>query len=574
MDRTTEYAKLVVSGKILKGQTEIKCCKRHLDDLQKKNFEYIWDPQQAERAINLANELTILEGSEPKRLKTRGFQNFIIGSLHGWRKKRSKKLRFREAYIQIGRQNGKSFLSGTEVNNRATFSGYNKGKIYCAATKQEQANIVWDEVEKFILADKDLSDLYQIRRHERTITSKVTGTEIKSVGRDTKSADGFRSILAVIDEYHAHPNEQMYKLMLDGQISVSSPLTLAITTAGFNINSPCYKQYEMAKNVVTGLVKKESLFVFITEMDEDDDIWDYKNWAKANPLLLWNEDNSYDMEKVKDLSEKAIDAKEKGGQELINFLTKSLNTWVKYSGAGFVDLDKFKECGSDLTLEDFKGKECILGIDLSSGGDLTSIALVFREGDHYYIYSHSFMPILRLEEHEKTDKAPYRIWANQGYLTLTEGVFGLKTDYKFIIAHLKKLIEDYDLNIIACGYDGHNASAFISDLEFLNCDLVEISQSAKSLNDATVDLQLSVQAKQIKYDKRNALLVWSFINAKTTQNSFGEIKVMKETNTERIDVVDAVIDAWKLAMANESSVNYDAEKDMEEWLELMKGGAK
>lgn len=574
MDRTTEYAKLVVEGKILKGQTEIKCCKRHLDDLKKKNFEYIWDSEQAERAINLANELTILEGSEPKRLKTRGFQNFIIGSLHGWRKKRSKKLRFREAYIQIGRQNGKSFLSGTEVNNRATFSGYNKGKIYCAATKQEQANIVWDEVEKFILADKDLSDLYQIRRHERTITSKVTGTEIKSVGRDTKSADGFRSILAVIDEYHAHPNEQMYKLMLDGQISVSSPLTLAITTAGFNINSPCYKQYEMAKNVVTGLVKKESLFVFIAEMDEDDDIWDYKNWAKANPLLLWNEDDSYNMEKVKDLSEKAIDAKEKGGQELINFLTKSLNTWVKYSGAGFVDLDKFKECGSDLTLEDFKGQECILGIDLSSGGDLTSIALVFREGDHYYIYSHSFMPILRLEEHEKTDKAPYRIWANQGYLTLTEGVFGLKTDYKFIIAHLKKLIEDYDLNIIACGYDGHNASAFISDLEFLNCDLVEISQSAKSLNDATVDLQLSVQAKQIKYDRRNALLVWSFINAKTTQNSFGEIKVMKETNTERIDVVYAVIDAWKLAMANESSVNYDAEKDMEEWLELMKGGAK
>lgn len=574
MDRTTEYAKLVVSGKILKGQTEIKCCQRHLDDLEKKNFEYIWDPQQAERAINLANELTILEGSEPKRLKTRGFQNFIIGSLHGWRKKRSKKLRFREAYIQIGRQNGKSFLSGTEVNNRATFSGYNKGKIYCAATKQEQANIVWDEVEKFILADKDLSDLYQIRKHERTITSKVTGTEIKSVGRDTKSADGFRSILAVIDEYHAHPNEQMYKLMLDGQISVSSPLTLAITTAGFNINSPCYKQYEMAKNVVTGLVKKESLFVFIAEMDEDDDIWDYKNWAKANPLLLWNEDDSYNMEKVKDLSEKAIDAKEKGGQELINFLTKSLNTWVKYSGAGFVDLDKFKECGSDLTLEDFKGKECILGIDLSSGGDLTSIALVFRKGDYYYIYSHSFMPILRLEEHEKTDKAPYRIWANQGYLTLTEGVFGLKTDYKFIIAHLKKLIEDYDLNIIACGYDGHNASAFISDLEFLNCDLVEISQSAKSLNDATVDLQLSVQAKQIKYDRRNALLVWSFINAKTTQNSFGEIKVMKETNTERIDVVDSVIDAWKLAMANESSINYDAEKDMEEWLELMKGGAK
>lgn len=361
--------------------------------------------------------------------------------------------------------------------------------------------------------------------------------------------------------------------MLDGQISVGSPLTLAITTAGFNINSPCYEQYELAKKVVTGLVEKESLFVYIAEMDEGDDIWDYKNWAKANPLLLWNDDNTYNKEKIKDLSEKAIDAKEKQGQELINFLTKSLNKWVKYSGAGFVDLDKFKECESDLTLDDFKGHDCVLGIDLSSGGDLTSIALVFKYGEQYYIYSHSFMPLLRLEEHEKTDDVPYRLWAKQGLLTLTEGVFGLKTDYKFIIAHLKSLIEKYDLKIISCGYDGHNASAFLADLEFLNCDLVEIAQSAKSLNDATVDLQLSVQAKQVQYDKNNALMIWSFINAKTTQNSFGEIKIMKETQTDRIDVVDSVINAWKLAMATESTMSYDAEQDVSEWLDIMKGGA-
>lgn len=571
MDRVTEYAKMVVSGKILKGQTEIDCCKRHLEDLKRKDFDYIFDVKAAEKAIDIANELTILEGVEPKKLKTRGFQNFIIGSLHGWRRKRSTKLRFREAYIQIGRQNGKSFLSGTEINNRATFSGYQKGRIYCAATKQDQANIVWDEVEKFILADKDLSDLYHIRHHERTITSKVTGTVVKSVGRDTKSADGFRSILAIIDEYHAHPNNQMYKLMLDGQIGVDSPLTLAITTAGFNLNSPCYGQYEFCKRVLSGLVDKESLFIFITEMDKEDDIWDYKNWAKANPLLLWNEDNSYNMDKVKDLSEKAIEAKEKGGQDLVNFMTKSLNVWVKYSGDSYVNLEKFKACESDLTLEDFKGRDCILGIDLSSGGDLTSIALVFRDGDHYYIYSHSFMPILRLEEHERTDEAPYRIWAREGLLTLTEGVFGLKTDYKYIVQHIKDLIAKYDLNITACGYDGHNANAFLADLEFLNCDLVEIIQSAKSLNDATVDLRLSIEALQVKYDRKNALLKWSFANAKTTQNSFGEIKVMKETATERIDVVDSVIDAWKLAMANSNAEKYDAEADTDEWLEILRG---
>lgn len=574
-DRTTAYAKKVVNGEILKGRTEYLCCKRHLEDMKRKDFEYIFDVEKAERAIDIANELTILEGTEPVKLKTRGFQNFIIGSLHGWRRKYSDKLRFREAYVQMARQNGKSFLSGTEINNWATFSGYVKGRIFCAATKQDQANIVWDEVEKFILADSCLSELYRIRRHDRTITSYVTGTEIKSLGRDTKSVDGFRSILSIIDEYHAHPTNQMYKLLLDGQISVNTTgnaLTLAITTAGFNLNGPCYEQYKFAKQILDGVVDKDSLFIYIAEMDVEDDIWDYKNWAKANPLLLWTEDDGYNMDAVKTLSEKAIDAQAKGGEDLNNFLTKSLNTWVEYTRDDFVDLGALKACESDMSLEDMIGKSFYLGIDLSSGGDLTSIALVFPVGELFYVHSQSFMPFLRLEEHEKTDKAPYRIWVRQGQLILTDGGFGLKTDYKYIIQYLKDLIEDYNLTCLACGYDPHNAGAFISDLDFLGCDLIEIGQSARSLNDATVDLRLAVESGQMVYSKDADLLRWSFANAKTTQNSFGEIKLYKDQSGDRIDPVDALVDAWKLAFINKDTIKYDADKDFDEWFDIMKGG--
>lgn len=574
-DRTTAYAKKVVNGEILKGRTEYLCCKRHLEDMKRKDFEYIFDVEKAERAIDIANELTILEGTEPVKLKTRGFQDFIIGSLHGWRRKYSDKLRFREAYVQMARQNGKSFLSGTEINNWATFSGYVKGRIFCAATKQDQANIVWDEVEKFILADSCLSELYRIRRHDRTITSYVTGTEIKSLGRDTKSVDGFRSILSIIDEYHAHPTNQMYKLLLDGQISVNTTgnaLTLAITTAGFNLNGPCYEQYKFAKQILDGVVDKDSLFIYIAEMDVEDDIWDYKNWAKANPLLLWTEDDEYNMDAVKTLSEKAIDAQAKGGEDLNNFLTKSLNTWVEYTRDDFVDLGALKACESDMSLEDMIGKSFYLGIDLSSGGDLTSIALVFPVGELFYVHSQSFMPFLRLEEHEKTDKAPYRIWAKQGQLILTDGGFGLKTDYKYIIQYLKDLIDDYNLTCLACGYDPHNAGAFISDLDFLGCDLIEIGQSARSLNDATVDLRLAVESGQMVYSKDADLLRWSFANAKTTQNSFGEIKLYKEQSGDRIDPVDALVDAWKLAFINKDTIKYDADKDFDEWFDIMKGG--
>lgn len=193
-DRTTAYAKLIVSGGKICGRSEYLACKRHLDDMAKKDFEYIFDAAIAERHIKLANTLTIGEGEQRRPLKTRGFQDFIIGSIFGWRKKRSNIRRYREAYIQMARQNGKSFLAGEMCNDFATFSGYRYGNIYCTATKQAQANIVWKEIEKFIKSDSDLEELYKIRDYDYTIIALRTGTEIKAIGRDTKSADGFRSV--------------------------------------------------------------------------------------------------------------------------------------------------------------------------------------------------------------------------------------------------------------------------------------------------------------------------------------------------------------------------------------------
>lgn len=564
-DRTTAYAKLVVSGKKIAGRKEFLACKRHLEDLKRKKFEFKFDVEEAEFAIDFANTL-IMKNGEP--LKTRGFQEFIIGSLHGWRRKRTKERRFREAYIQVGRRNGKSFLSGEQATFFSSYLGM-KDRIFCAATKQEQANIVWDDIRNFIESDVDLIELYKVKEHDRTIKSLITDTVIKSLGRDTKSMDGFGNILAICDELHAHPNNQMYKLLLDGQADVDNALTLAITTAGFNLNSFCYEHYQFCEKILEGLVDKESLFIFICEMDKDDDIWEPKNWLKANPYFLFNEDGTINEKKLARYAEKAIDAKEKGGEDLTNFLTKQLNMWVTAKGGQYIDLAKFKECESELTLKDMRGRKAYLGFDLSKGGDLTSIALIFpMEEEKVYIYSHSFMPELRLAEHEKTDDVPYRIWVREGLLTLTTGGFGVKTDYKFIISHLKEIIEKYEIEILECGYDAHNAGSFLSDLEFLDCDLTEVKQSAKSLNDATIDFALSVKAIQVLYDKRNSLLKWSIANATTTSNSFGEIKIDKQAQKNRIDPVDAIIDAWKIMLLNKKE-DVDINESVKDWLELM-----
>lgn len=568
LDRTTEYARLVVSGGRLTGKAERQACQRHLDDMADKSSPWIFDAREAERHISVANMLTIGEG-QAKPLQTRGFQNFIIGSLFGWRKKRSTLRRFREAYIQMARQNGKSFLAGEMCNDFASFADYQRGKIYCTATKQDQANIVWDECANFIESDAGLKELYKIRRYDRTITSLVTGTTVKAIGRDTKSADGFRSILAIIDEYHAHPSDQMYKLMLDGQIKVDSALTLAITTAGFNLNSPCYAQYQFAKKVLAGAIEKDSLFAYIAEMDDDDDIWLPENWAKANPLLLWSDDTTLDKAMVARMAEKAIDARDKQGHDLTNFLTKSLNRWVSYTGGMLLNVDKWRACGTDRTIADMAGSDAFLGIDLSSGGDLTSIALLFPTGgDDVYIWSHSYLPELRLAEHEKTDDAPYGYWSGAGLITLTSGIYGIKTDYQYIIADLRKLINEYNIRIIGCGYDSHNASAFLADLEaVLDCDLTEIKQSARSLNEPTKDFALSVEAGTVSYDKQNALLTWSAVNATiSAPNSFGEIKIDKMTQTNRIDPIDAIIDAWSLWLQSKNRRTPSGEEAFDIWL--------
>lgn len=556
-DRVTEYAKLVVSGKIIAGKSVIKACKRHLNDLKRsktKEFQYKWDVERSESALNLYNDLTILEGDEPQQLKTRGFQEFILGSLEGWVTKRTEYVRFREAYIQVARQNGKSFLSGAKSIKTSNFSSYRMGRIICAATKMDQAKIVWEEIKKFIIADEDLKVMFKITESENLITAGATGTTIKAIGRDTKSIDGFRSVLAIPDELHAHRTNQIYKLLLGGQRKVNNALILAITTAGFDLNSFCYEHYQFCKKVLDGAVDKDSLFIFIAEMDEDDDIWDYHNWVKSNPLLLLNEDNTINMEEVRKMSEVAVEVKEKGGQDLLDFMTKWLNMWVSYRGGRYLDVDCLNKCESDLTIEDMRGRECYLGIDLSSGGDLTSIGLVFpleNDEETVFIHSHSFMPELRLLEHEKTDDVPYRLWVKDKLLTLTTGAFGIKTDYKFIVNYLKELIEEYEIVVKICGYDRHNASTFLSDLDFLGCDLVDITQSAKSLNDATVDFQLSVKSLQVKFDKRNKLFKWSAVNATTTKNSFGEVKIDKTLEENRIDPIDAIIDAWKLYFEEE-----------------------
>ncbi|HBF5133911.1 TPA: terminase large subunit [Clostridioides difficile] len=556
MDRVTQYAEDVVKGNIKTGLYAKLACQRHLNDLEKSNtdeFEYYFNVEKANKILDFAETLIIAEGEEETPVVLEGFQIFILGSLNGWVNKINNHRRFRNSYVQLGRQNGKSFLNGILATFYGNFSGYNYGQIYCTATKMDQAKIVFREIMKFINADKDLQELFKIKEYESTIECKLTKSTIKALGKDTKSIDGFRPLLGIVDEYHAHKDNQMYKLLEGGTRRMKECLISVITTAGFEINCPCYELYEYCCNLLIGLYTNEKQFVYITQMDKDDDIWNYENWIKANPLVC------KDKENLENLISVGKTAKDIGGNDLRDFLVKGLNNWMQLSENQYILVDDWKKCATNKTLKDFRGYKCNIGLDLSSGGDLTSLALIFVFMDgkdkKYFIHSHSFIPKMRVEEHIKTDRVPYDLWIKKGLLTVTETIGGIKTDYKYILRYLNDIICKYDLKVEQIGYDPRNADTFLVDLEEIG-DCVEIYQSARSLNDATEDFRLEIKAGNIEYNKENELLTWSIINAKVVYN--GEfVKIDKNKSHQRIDPIDAIIDAYKLAFKDTSLIDYN-----------------
>lgn len=576
-DRVTEYAHRVVAGKVIAGELHILACKRHLNDLKRqrsKDFPFYYDPNKALEIIEYAETLTIAEGDAPKAVKLLDSQAFDLGCTFGWFKTSNNKRRFRRRYKSVARQNGKTFENGIMGTYIAGFGGYYYGKLFTVATKKRQARLAWEEMSKFITIDPDLGEYFDIKDYKSTIEALDTFCTIEALSREAGLEDGFRSIYASIDEIHQHRDNKIYKALYNGTRALDETLVSMITTRGDNLNSFCKEMDDYAIKILRGLSSAEDFFVDIYCLDPDDDIWNPTNWAKANPFIASN------AEKFEILKTDAQTAKDMSGSDLRDFLTKSLNMWVQNTDDQFILADKWQKCGSNRTLEDMRGRSCWVGLDLSSGGDLTTYALEFSEEyiselgevkEKCYFYSHSFMPRGRLQEHIETDLAPYDLWESMELITVTGGANDYKNDYKFIIKDLKRIKEEYDITFLGIGIDPHNADGILAELEEFGCPVVIIVQSCKSLNDATTDMQLLVKSEDLEYNAKNELLTWSFLNAKIVRNSFDEIKVDKKPGKrfKRIDPVDACIDAHSCKLKNKTKEVVDVDNELDKYLELM-----
>lgn len=568
-DRVTEYAQAVVDGKVpFCGRLHILACKRHLNDLKKQRtekFPYYWSVEAADRILEYAETLTIKEGFEQKPVRLFDCQAFDIGCTFGWLRCADDFRRFRRRYKSVSRQQGKSFENGIMGPYIAAFGGYQEGKLFTAATKRRQAKIVWDEMRKFIQSDSELSEYFSIKEYSTTITALNTGCTIEALSKEGGLDDGFRGIFNSVDELHQHKDNSIYSALWKGTRNLPETLLSVITTRGKNPRSFCKEFDDFCVSVLEGTVTADDIFVDIYTPDEGDDIWDINNMLKANPLFVGN------PEKIKTLTAEAENAKNMGGMEKIDFIVKSLNMWSSVQDKSYVKPNDLMACATDKSIESFRGCECWVGLDLSSGGDLTTIALEFDDGGKDYFFAKSYMPRGRFQEHIENDFAPYDMWEREGLIKVTGGEMSFKNDYKFIIADLKRFAEEYGIKYRAIGVDPHNADGFIADLEAFGCPVVLVKQSARSLNSATVDIRLNVKSHNVEFDKNNEMLIYSFENAVVVENSFEEIKIEKRDfkNGNRIDPVDACIDAHFCKMMARQETPVDPNEMMEDYLKEM-----
>ena len=237
------------------------------------------------------------------------------------------------------------------------------------------------------------------------------------------------------------------------------------------------------------------------------------------------------------------------------FLTKCMNVWVQAKEGGYMDMSKWKKCQVEALPVDTKGMSVYVGFDMSAKIDLTSVAFVlpYRSGDldqtgqeitKYIVYSHSFIPNReKLAERKAKDKVDYDAWERLGFLSVTDTPI---VDQNAVMKYVLDTCEKNEWNIECLCFDPANASKLMLDLSDQGYVVEEVYQSHKSLNEATQGFREQVYSGNVLYTY-NPVLNFAMSNAVVRTNQ-GLIKIDKDATTKRIDPVDAVLCAFKLAL--------------------------
>lgn len=532
-----EYISDISSNKIAACKKVKLAVQRHIDDLkeaEKGSFPFYFDHQKACNAILFFTQLTHTKGKlAGTSFMPEPWQQFIIASLYGWRRNDNGLRRFRRAYIQIARKNGKTFLSsGVALYDLITEPG---AECYSAATKRDQAGRCFQDAKNTVRYSKTLRKYIQLYAH----ALKCKDGTMQALSSDSHTLDGLNPSCAIIDEYHAHKTDALLNVIETGMSARQQPLLFIITTAGNDRNVPCYEEYERCSKILERArgYENEEYFCIIYELDKKDDWKNEKNWYKANPNLGASVE-------IDDLRMKYKNALQKSTDEA-SFRTKNLNEWLNVADV-WITADRWQKCHRRYNEANLKGLQCWGGIDLSKRLDFTAFTWYFalpngkRYAKHYF-----FIPEGQIENKMKGDSYLIRQWIKQGYIYATPGE---TVDYSFMF---EKIIADsqvYDVQEIA--YDRNLAEHLITDLaDTLN--MVEFNQSMVGMSEPSKEWeQLIADGNLID---NNPVMAWMVSCCTVKPDANGNIKPLKPDvmrSTKRIDgVITSIMANNRLAVA-------------------------
>lgn len=555
-----QYAKDCINDTKHCCQKHRWACERFLRDISREGtdeFPYIFDDAKAERFYKWASLHKHTKGvlvNTP--IIFTPIQRFIFGNIYGWVHKDTGYRRFTKAYWQVGRKNAKSQSLGLVGDYELMALGEDNSEVYIGATKTLQAKIIYNEV---IAMLKKSSALFKGKWKEAysTIVHIKSNSIMRALSKDDgKTGDGLNPQCGLIDEYHAHPTDEILEVIKTGMIARRQPLLFIITTAGNNLGGPCYRiEYPLVSKILNPDIEFDipDYFCMVNELDRDeegnliDDINDEECWIKANPIAATYE---VGLKNIRSNYMSAIESPEK----MVSFMTKNMNIWVKQSAQSYIDMAKWKARGR--LNEDFEnelgislyGYDAYVGIDVSKTIDLTAVGIVIpvdiNNSKKFIILAHGFIPEETVQTKERTDKIPYRLWSEKGWLTITPGEI---VDYRFMTKWIEETLNKYGLNIKDVCYDPYNATHYTQELESnKGWGIVEIRQGIITLSEPTKSFRAETYQGNILHPT-NDLLDWAISNAVTKVDAQENIMLDKAKSTERIDPIAAVINAYTRA---------------------------
>ena len=534
LDDAERYIEDVLSGEIRACAWLKLACQRQREDLIRFAPEtkalYVWDEKEACRVCAFVEKLTHTKGElAGTNIHLEPWQRFILTTAFGWRRRSDNGRRFRRAYVEVPRGNGKSSLSSGVALYCLLADREPGAEVYSFATTRDQAKIVFNDAKVMAEHNAPLRKAFGLDVLANALYVQRTNSTFQAKSAEGSTLDGLNTHLAVIDELHAHKTRAVYDVVETSLGKRRSSLLWCITTAGFDTSGICYEVRTMLTKVLRREVIDETQFGVIYTIDEDDDWQSLEALEKANP----NWGISVRPEMITSLLEKAKALP----SAINNFKTKHLDIWCSASNA-WMDMAAWEKCEQTMSLDDFEGMPCYIGLDLGAKNDVTAKVYVFPRDGKHYIFGCYYLPESAIE---RSPNSQYLGWCETGLLTQTGGAM---TDLDLIEEMVREDLSRFDVQAIA--YDPWNALQLASNLANDGAPMVECRFTVQNMSDPMKTLEALVQDGKVVHNG-DPVMRWMMANVVARVDAKDNIFPRKERPENKIDGPVALIMALSVS---------------------------